>query len=87
MMEKSVWRTSGHGIYSRVERNPYAFCLHHIRMCMETDMTTSIRLTKGQGRERPGGIHVHLRSMVVRWVGSTTKMEQDAPVTPGENEA
>ena len=27
-----------------IGRNPYAFCLHHIRMCMETDMTTSIRL-------------------------------------------
>ncbi len=38
-------------------------------------------------QDRPGGIHVHLRSMVVRWVGSSTKMEQDAPATPGESAA
>jgi len=37
-------------------RNPYVFCLHHIRMCMETEIRRPSDLTKGKGKEMPGGI-------------------------------
>ncbi len=59
----------------------------HTNVHENRDTTSSVRLTKGQGREARRHPSVHLRSMVVRRVGSSAKMEQDAPATPWENEA
>jgi hypothetical protein len=56
-------------IYFESDRNPYVFCLHHIKNVGRDRDTTSIRLKLKVSEEWPGGIPVHLRRMVVRWEG------------------
>jgi len=87
MMKKSVWRTSGHGyVLFILETDGTLTRSAPITEVVNGDRDDDVHPPQLKDtQDRPGGIHVHLRSMVVRWVGSSTKMEQDAPAASGES--